>query len=177
LDSAAEQIPYAPRQEIPSSERAEQLVVWSTPPSSQLLHWLIDTVKPTVIYLCGRHTTDDSLSSVLRQVAGMGKFALSRGRHLNLCHMAARLGTTEAVIRSSLLLLESRGTFEIRAWADDDCIEIRAGSTADRSNAALRPFPDQAAVHQAALAEHLAEVRAYRRYFARASVSDLGLVA
>jgi hypothetical protein len=168
LDSTTEQIPYAPRQDIPSGEHVEQLVVWSIPPSPRLLHWLIHAVSPNTIYLCGHHTADDSLSSVLRQVAGMGKFALSRRRPLNLCHMAARLGTTKAVIHASLLLLESRGTFEIRSWADNDSVEIQAGSTAGRS--------DQIGVHQTALAERLAEVRAYRRFFARASLSELGLL-
>ena len=169
LESTTEQVPYAPRQDIQPGVQSEHLVIWSIPPSPRLLHWLIDTVKPHTVHLCGRHTADDSLSSVLRQVAGMGKFALSRGLPLNLTHMAARLGTTEAAIRLSLLLLESRGTLEVHSWLDDDRVEIRAGRATTDST--------QTYALQAALTEHLAEVRAYRRFFTGASAGELGLTA
>ena len=176
LGAGEEEVAYAPRHNIHPDSDSAQLVIWSVPPSPRLLHWLIETVKPTELFLCGRHTVDDSFSSVLRHVAGMGKYALTRGLPLNLNHMAARLGTTEAIIRASLLLLESKGTFELGVWGDDDRVEIRAGSTTGELEKVNADGESRRLRHQTVLAQHLAEVRAYRRFFTRATPRTLGLV-
>ncbi len=90
---------------------------------------------------------------------------------LDLNRMAARLGTTEAVIRHSLLWMESKGMVRIEEWAPQgmpgDALRIRVGDQEADLNA----------VHllQADLDEQLSEVRAYRRYYLRARVSELGL--
>jgi hypothetical protein len=86
--------------------------------------------------------------------------------------MAARLGMTEAVIRHSLLWLEQRGLIRIEAWdpaeTPVDTLRIAPGNGA-------RNDTDAEIIHTE-LDEHLAEVRAYRRYFSRARVSELGFL-
>lgn len=167
IGTAAHAVAYAPRVEIERPASPRPLVIYSVPPAPDLLTWLYETVRPVEVYLAGSVTTDDGLDDVLRQVAGMCKFALQRGRPLHIDRMAARLGTTEAVIRYSLLWLQSRGQITMLDWQSGDQVHIvRGDGPADN---------DEALWIQAQLEQHLAEVRAYRRYFLRAAISDLGL--
>jgi single-stranded-DNA-specific exonuclease len=164
-------VAFGPRSYLPSADKGLPLVIWSIPPSAGLLHWLIETTEPECIYLCGQSSSDDRLSSVLRHVAGMCKYALQRDRIVHIDRLAARLGSTETVVRKSLLWLESRGIISVEDWSPDrypiDSILINAGSgqESNESTAAL----------QTELDSQLAEVRAYRRFFLRATLSDLGL--
>jgi len=171
LGSNGSTVAYAPRLHLRQSSHGQPLVLWSTPPSPELLQWLVETTQPSAIYLCGRQTGDDSLPGMLRSVAGMCKYALSRDGLLQIDRMAARLGTTEAVIRHSLLWLESRGQIHLLDWDPEgtptDTVHIAAGNGVEqRENRDLL---------QSELDEQLAEVRAYRRFFLRASVKELGL--
>lgn len=164
-------IPYTPRLNLVQRGQGQALVLWSTPPSPELLQWLVETTQPTAIYLCGQQTSDDSLPGLLRHVAGMCKYALQRDGLLQINRMAARLGTTEAVMRHSLLWLESRGQIRLIDWdpegAPTDTVHIAAGNGVEqRENRDLL---------QSELDEQLAEVRAYRRFFLRATVKELGL--
>ena len=97
----------------------------------------------------------------------MCNFALKRDHQLDLARMAARLGTTEAVIRHSLLWLESRGLIRIEQWIGSDNLRIGEGSGHRRA--------EEAEELQAQLQQKLAEVRAYRRFFLRAKIGELGL--
>ncbi len=166
-----EAVGYAPRTTLVNAAKNRPLVLWSIPPSPGLLHWLVETVTPAEIHLCGQATCDDTMASVVRDVAAMCKYALGRDHLIYLDRMAARLGATEAVIRHSLLWLESRGLVQLVEWnptgAPTDTLRIAAGTgVVNREND-----------HQlrAELEEQLAEVRAYRRFFQRAKVSELGL--
>ncbi len=164
-------IAYSARMNLLQTQPGQALVLWSIPPSPELLHWLAETTKPAVIYLCGQQTSDDSLPGILRNVAGMCKYALQRDGLLQINRMAARLGTTEAVIRQSLLWLDSRGQVRLIDWDPEgtpaDTVHIASGSGSEqRENRELL---------QSELDEQLAEVRAYRRFFLRTTVKELGL--
>jgi hypothetical protein len=145
--------------------------LWSVPPAPELWHGLLETLRPSELHLCGKFTTDDTLHGLLRQVGSLCRYALGRDGLLDAARMAARLGVTEAIIRHSLLCLEARGLITIAAWdpADTptDSIQITPGQP--------RPVTDEAELLLAELEEQLAEVRAYRRYFLRATPVELGL--
>jgi len=159
-----EQVGFAPRTNI-ARNVADTLVLWSVPPSLQVLQWLVEAADPRLVYLCGRTTHDDRLDSLLKQVASMCKYALKRDRRLAINRMAARLGTTETVIRHSLRWLESRGLIQLQAWDVGDGLFIAEGNGT--------VVEEETALLQATLHEHLAEVRAYRRFFSRAKVGEL----
>jgi single-stranded-DNA-specific exonuclease len=147
------------------------LIIWNAPPSLSLLHRLIEKSGARELYLCDHETTDDSLSAVLRQVAGMCKYALGQGGLFRIDQMAARLGTTESVIHESLLWLRDRGLIELLEWSpmgtSGDAVRVAPGDGAEnRSEADLR---------QARLEEELSEVRARRRYYRTASLRELEL--
>ncbi len=198
LDSLPPGITYAPRwqamQRGDGTAAAPALVLWSIPPSPALLHWLLNTVQPETVYLCGQYTADDSAGGVLRAVAGMCKYALNHPHQmtpprepapsqpapsqqealvmattalLDINHMAARLGTTEAIMRHALLWLEARGNIYLVEWLAGDTVRIAAGDGQPQREQ-LRQIEDE-------IAELLAEVRAYRRFMQRARLPELHL--
>jgi len=167
LDTAELPVSYAPR--FAAAERgAGDLVIYTAPPSAALVRWLVAAVQPREVFLVAKLTCDDSLEGVLRAVGSMCKYALGRDGRLALDRMAARLGATEAVVRHSLLWLESRGQITVLDWSADNGVLIAAGDV----NAARSA--EDAALLQAQLSELLAEARAFRRYFRRAPLTELG---
>ena len=169
-DSASGPVVYSPRLAVSAAPELP-LVIWNAPPSLSLLEWLRETSQAKMLYLCAEATTDDTLDGVLKQVAGMCKFALARDGLIYVDRMAARLGTTESVIHESLLWLQHRGLIELVEWSPEnepgDAVRITEG-TGVRNNA-------EADLRQARLEEELNEVRARRRYYRRAPLRDLGL--
>ena len=164
LENNAPGVAYAPRTAItPAPDRP--LVLWSAPPSPELLRWLVATSAAPAIYLVAQPAHDDGWHAVLRQVAAMCKYALSRDGAIDVGRMAARLGVTEAVIRHSLLWQEASGLIQVLEWLDGDRALITAGSgAADAARVIML---------QDELEALLAEVRAYRQFVRRARVESL----
>ena len=164
LENNAPGVAYAPRTAItPAPDRP--LVLWSAPPSPELLRWLVATSAAPAIYLVAQPAHDDGWHAVLRQVAAMCKYALSRDGAIDVGRMAARLGVTEAVIRHSLLWQEASGLIQVLEWLDGDRALIAAGSgAADAARVIML---------QDELEALLAEVRAYRQFVRRARVESL----
>jgi single-stranded-DNA-specific exonuclease len=163
-------VAYAPRT-TPAAWPGRPLVIFSAPPSAQLLRLLYDRTQPSEIYLVGQLTNDDSVDGVLRGVAGMCKYAIQRGQPVQLERMAARLGVTAQVIRHSLLWLQAKSQISLQGWGQDDTVQISGLPLAVPHNGEH----EDPALLLAQLTELLAEVRAYRRYFLRAKVTALGL--
>lgn len=169
LSDETAEIAFAPRTALVTDKVGAPLVLWSVPPSASLLQWLVKSVAPSAIYLCGQLTNDDTMHAVVRQAASMCKYALGRDGLLPIDRMAARLGLTERAIRQSLLWLERRGIIEIVDWetseSTSDVVRIQAGN-GNRQE-------EEADLVLAELEAELAEIRAYRRYFLRARVNEL----
>jgi hypothetical protein len=168
LESNAPTVAYAPRTAIaPAPDRP--LVLWSAPPSPELLRWLVTTTAAPAIYLVAHPTHDDGWYAVLRQVAAMCKYVLlSREGAIDVGRMAARLGVTEAIICRSLLWMEASGLV-VFEWLDDDRALIALGSGPEVTAADAA----RAVMLQAELEELLAKVRAYRQFVRRARVESL----
>ena len=161
-------VPYHSRLEIgKSAQRGGPLVLWSVPPSSSLLAWLLETARTKEVYVCGQPTCDDSLAGVLKAIAGMCKYALKRDSQVPVARLASRIGTTEGVIRHGLQWLEAKGLIHLVEWKPEDTAIIARGSQIDATG--------NRQILQAKLDELLAEVRAYRRFFLRAKLPELGI--
>ena len=159
---------YAPRYEIHRAQRGRPLVLWTAPPSRQLLAWLIETVQPSTIYLVGREGGELSQSETLRNVGRMCAHALqSQGGVIDIGRMAARLGTTETVIRHSLGWLQAKGRIRRLNWMNGDNLTLAQGNDTEDPAALARV--------QTALNELLIEIRTYRRHFLKATPKQLGL--
>jgi single-stranded-DNA-specific exonuclease len=199
LENLPHGVTYAPRWQIEeqagsaSYRETHTLVLWSIPPSPDLLRWLLNAARPQQLYVCGQYTADDTLAAVLRAVAGMCKYALNHPHQvtppaagapaagaapqavvsaqptslLDINRMAARLGVTEAIMRQALLWLEARGEIYLIEWQAGDTVRIAAGDGQARR--------EQLKQIEVEIEELLAEVRAFRRFFQRARLSDLNL--
>jgi hypothetical protein len=125
-------------------------------------------------------TSDDNLRGVLQGVAGMCKYAWNRDGRLHLDRMAARLGQTVTVIRHALLWLRNSGRLQLVNWEQDEGLRVAPPHGTDANIDGLSPqVPgkhDDNEEELDLLREALSEVRAYRRYFLRATPEQLGLV-
>ena len=149
--------------------KGRPLVLWSAPPSAELLHWLVETLAPSELWLVGRVTGDDTLDGVLKSVAAMGKHALAQeGGRLPIDRLAARIGVTEGIVRHALFWLEAKRILWVMEWEEGDVARIAPGDAMKAGDAGLQE-------KQAELAELLGEMRAWRRYFLRAGLAELGL--
>ncbi|RME51152.1 MAG: hypothetical protein D6790_20275, partial [Caldilineae bacterium] len=160
------QVDYHSRLEAREAAAGRPLVLWSAPPSSEVLAWLLETLEPSEVYLVARDTGDAVLEAVLKHVAGMCKHALNRGNRVALDRAAARIGVTEGVVRYSLLWLEESGLIHLAEWEAGDVVRIAPGRAGQRND-------EERQLLRQKLAELVSEVRAYRRFFQRARVSDL----
>ena len=167
-----EAVTYVPRTE---AQPHAALVLWTIPPSPVVLKSVLERVEPRRIFVCGQSTTNDRLDFVLQQTAAMCKYALAREGRLDISRMAARLGTTEGVIRHSLLWLECKELIRIAEWLEDDALRIEAPGPIDPSAPATAERRADRDILQAELDAQLAEVAAYRRYFQRAKLDELGI--
>ena len=172
-------VPFQSRLDAAQADTGRPLVLWSSPPSPELLQWLLERVAPSELYLVGRDTAEAQPDAVLKQVAGMAKWSMrpsANGREggaaqdsqLPIDRLAARIGVTEAIIRCSLLWLEQKGLLRIDGWEEGDVARVGPGDGRERDD-------DERSLLQEELKELLAEVRAYRRFFQRAPVGALGL--
>ena len=148
--------------------KGRPLVLWSAPPSSESLHWLLETLAPSELWLVGRETGDDSLDGVVKSVAAMGKHSLAQDGRLPIDRLAARIGVTEAIVRHALFWLEAKRILWVMEWESGDVARIAPGDGVTTGDAALQE-------KQAELTELLAEMRAWRRYFLRADLAELGM--
>ena len=174
-------VPFRSRLEAATAKSGRPLVLWSSPPSPELLHWLVETLAPSELYLVGRDTAEVQLDAVLKQVAGMAKWAMRPGTKdaghgsahdglLSVDRLAARIGVTEEVIRYSLLWLEQKGILLLRKGEGGDIARVSPGD-GQAGGDTEKTLP------QTKLKELLAEMRAYRRFFQRAQVKALGIGA
>jgi len=148
--------------------KGRTLVIWSAPPSAELLHWLMETLAPSELWLVGRETGDDSLEAVVKSVAGMGKHALTQDGRLPIDRLAARIGVTEAIIRHALFWLEAKRILWVMEWESGDVARIAPGDGIAAGDSAQQEI-------QAELSALLSEMRAWRRFFLRAGLGELGL--
>ncbi|MGB5049679.1 MAG: DHHA1 domain-containing protein [Caldilineaceae bacterium] len=148
--------------------KGRPLVVWSAPPSAEVLHWLVETLAPSELWLVGRETGDDSLDGVVKAVAAMGKHALAQDGRLPIDRLAARIGVTEAIVRHALFWLEAKRILWVMEWESGGVARIAPGDGLTAGDAGLQE-------KQAELSGLLAEMRAWRRYFVWAGLAELGL--
>jgi single-stranded-DNA-specific exonuclease len=159
---------YAPRHKIGQAQRGQPLILWTSPPSRALLIWLLETVQPSMVHVVARDGTDLSRSELLRSVGRMCTHALqNQDGVIDIERMAARLGTTETVIRYSLTWLDAAGTLQKGDWLSGDNLSVAPGTGVKSPPAQVRA--------ESKIDDLLTEIRAYRRNFRKSPLKQLGL--
>lgn len=119
---------YAPRHSAAASPR-QTLVFWSIPPSPELHRWLLESVQPEVVYVCGRSTTTLTWEAIRTEVGRMCKYALAHGGIADVERMAARIGVTEVIVRLCLRWYQAMGEIALGAW-DGDRVQLFSDAAA-----------------------------------------------
>lgn len=161
---------FAPRHALAEATGGD-LVLWTAPPSAAVLARILQTAQPNTLYVVGAPTTVERAEQVIEATAAMCKYAIKRGLPAEIGRMAARIGVTEAMVRTALLILTEGDAIRIQKWLEGDGVRIVAG---ERQSAGPLPASDRARELAAILREQTAETRAYRRFFRTARADLLG---
>jgi len=145
------------RQELTESET---LVIWSAPPSQEVLSEALERVRPGSVILVGVDPGSDDAKAFIERLLGLVKFAINRkGGRTTLEELAAATAERKAAVILGLDYLAKRGLVTVEP---DPAGQILL--------AAARRGEDEAAAEQIRVQVEviLRETAAYRAYFARA---------
>lgn len=93
---------------------AKALVIWTIPPSLDLLNSAIATVQPQRLFLFGRDPGYASAKEFSHELAGLIKHILfQREGEVALAQLAVRMGQSEETVEAGLRWLASRGEITI----------------------------------------------------------------
>ncbi len=145
-------------------DTAPILVVWTVPPGPEELLVVVRRVTPQRVYLFAVPPEMDVPLLFVRQLAGRVKYALrALGGEVAIPRLAAAMAHREVTVRAGIRWLAARGDVHIVAEEDKRVVLVRGDG---------HPTPELASATRR-LQALLAETTAYRRYYLRASTSDL----
>ena len=143
---------------------AEELAIYTAPPSPTELQKALETVKPRKVYLFGVSPDPEKPDAFLERMAGFAKYVINqRGGKVTVAELAAATGQREGAIRLGLEWLAAGGHISIQR--DDETISLSAGN--GESNQYL-----QRELY-IAVKGILTETAAYREHFQRAEAKSL----
>ena len=143
---------------------ADELAIYTAPPSSADLRSVLETVKPRKVYLFGVSPEPEKPDSFLSRMAGLAKYAINqKGGNVTVAELAVVTGEREGAIRLGLEWLAAGGHISIQR--DDDTVRISSGN--HESNQYL-----QRELY-IAVKGILEETAAYRLHFQRADAERL----
>ncbi|HEX2696616.1 MAG TPA: single-stranded-DNA-specific exonuclease RecJ [Anaerolineales bacterium] len=143
---------------------ADELAIYTIPPSPAELRAVLEIVAPKTIYLFAVAPTTEKTDEFLARLAGMAKFAINqRGGKVSPQELATSTAQREATIRIGLEWLGAGGHIKIQNDAD----EVRLSEGDGQSNPYL-----QRELY-IAVKGSLEETAAYRTHFAKAEAESL----
>jgi hypothetical protein len=143
---------------------AEELAIYTAPPSSADLRAALETVRPKKVYLFGVSPAPEKPDSFLARMAGLAKYAINqKGGKVTIAELAAATGQREGAIRLGLEWLTAGGHVSIQR--EDGSVFLATGN--GESNQYL-----QRELY-IAVRGILEETAAYRAHFQRADAQSL----
>ncbi|HXQ34178.1 MAG TPA: hypothetical protein VN843_09210, partial [Anaerolineales bacterium] len=151
--------------------QADELAIYTTPPSPADLRTALESVKPRKIYVFGVSPVQENTSSPMRvtdeflsRLAGLAKYVINqRGGKVTIQELAAATAQRESAVQIGLEWLAAGGHVSIQR--EEDVVLLSAGNR--ESDQYL-----QKELYVAAKGI-LEETASYRAHFARASVDTL----
>jgi single-stranded-DNA-specific exonuclease len=146
-------------------EHADNLVIWTIPPSPRELEAALEIVKPRVVTLVGAHPFLEITDAFLARLIGLIKFALNHhdGR-INYTTLAAATAQRLTTVEQGLNWLVSSGKISLLRQEDDQ-LWLASGKTINDLGGAARLRMEVQTL--------LAESAAYRAHFMRADKDTL----
>ena len=143
---------------------ADELVIYSAPPSAQDLRAALDLVKPRKIYLFGRSPSRERTDEFLARLAGLAKFVINqRAGIMTVQELAGVTGQRESAIRIGLEWLAAGGHVSIER--EEEAYILSKGN--EETNQYLQKEL------YIAVRGVLEETAAYWAHFKRASIESL----
>jgi hypothetical protein len=146
-------------------EHADNLVIWTIPPSPRELEVALEIVKPRVVTLVGAHPFLEITDAFLARLIGVIKYALNHhdGR-INYTTLAAATAQRLTTVEQGLNWLVSSGKISLLRQEDDQ-LWLASGKTINDLGGAARLRMEVQTL--------LAESAAYRAHFMRADKDTL----
>jgi single-stranded-DNA-specific exonuclease len=143
---------------------ADELAIYSAPPSTSELHAVLETVRPKKLYLFGVAPAPEKADAFLARLAGYAKYSINqKSGKVTIQQLAVEMGQREGAIRLGLEWLAAGGHISIQR--DDESVLLSAGN--GDSNPYLK------AELYLAIKGILEETAAYRAHFQRADAERL----
>lgn len=144
--------------------KADELVIYTTPPSPVDLRVAIDLVKPVKIFVAGVSPASPRTDEFLSQLAGLAKFTINnKGGKASIKELAVVTAQRESAVRIGLEWLSAGGHVLI-SGANDEVL-LSAGNGAPNQYLQKELFT--------AVRGILEETAAYRAYFSTASLEGI----
>ncbi|HSB03302.1 MAG TPA: single-stranded-DNA-specific exonuclease RecJ [Anaerolineales bacterium] len=145
---------------------ADELAIYTTPPSSTELRLALETVRPKKVYLFGVSPTLEKPDAFLTRLAGLAKYVINqKGGKVSVGELAAVTAQREGAIRLGLEWLAAGGHISVQRDASQDTILLSPAN--GESNQYL-----QRELY-IAVKGILEETAAYRAHFQRAEPGSL----
>jgi len=144
--------------------QSDELVIYTTPPSSADLRDVLKIVKPKKVYVVGVSPTPEKADEFLARLAGMAKYAINnKGGKTSIMELASATAQRESVVRIGLEWLEAGG--HISTVPQEEALVLSAGNGEANQYVQRELF--------IAVKGILEETAAYREHFTRADVHHL----
>ena len=146
-------------------ERADNLVIWTIPPSPEELQVTLETVKPHIVTLVGAHPILEITDAFIARLTGLLKYAIThRAGKVTYAELAAATAQRRITVEQGLNWLVSRGNIAL-VHQEDDQLWVAPGKTINDLGGAARLWVEVQVL--------LAETAAYRAHFKRADKDTL----
>jgi len=143
---------------------ADELAIYSAPPSAADLRAALEKVRPNKVYLFGVSPDPEKADAFLARMAGLAKYVINqKGGDVSVAELAVATGQREGAIRLGLEWLAAGGHISIQR--DDGTVHLSPGI--HESNQYL-----QRELYLA-VKGILEETAAYRAHFQRAEAESL----
>jgi single-stranded-DNA-specific exonuclease len=143
---------------------ADELAIYTAPPSPVELQAALETVRPKKVYLFGIPPVTEKADAFLSRLAGFAKYVINqKGGKVTVAELAVATGQREGAIRLGLEWLAAGGHISIQR--DDETVFLSSG------NGDLNQYLQRELY--VAVRGILEETRAYRAHFQRADAESL----
>ncbi|MCC6300165.1 MAG: single-stranded-DNA-specific exonuclease RecJ [Anaerolineales bacterium] len=143
---------------------ADELAIYTTPPSPSELRAALEIVKPKIVHVFAVSPAKEKTDEFLARLAGMAKFAINnKGGKVSISELAVATAQRVSAVRIGLEWLAAGG--HVSAVPEGEAVLLSAGD--GEANQYLQKEL------YVAVRGILEETAAYRTYFARASVESL----
>lgn len=146
-------------------ERADNLVIWTIPPSSEELQVALDTIKPIVVTLVCAHPSLEGADAFITHLTGLLKYVISHhSGKVTYAELVAETAQRRITVEQGLNWLESSGKISL-AHLNFDQLMVSPGKNISNPESATKIWLEIQVL--------LAETAAFRAHFKHADKNTL----